>query len=254
MPLIRLAEAIDGKRISDYVAFTQYLDIAIRSTSMRFRFGTSTRELGAFGYVVALLQVVGFAAGGFGLFAYLVSKPYCEKCSRYLTGEGKQVRYTGDAEGLQATTAQVFERMRAGTIAAAIQEQGAFGTPGPQKNDHLRSVFQVRYCKQCGKHWVQFSIEKQSGDSWDEISEMTVGGFTDEVVSVAPSRSHADSSTNPVTRASETTSRVMVPAPAPVTDVVIRCWQCKEALPLSDETRGKSIQCPKCGTKQKLPS
>src|SRR5207249_3554387 len=62
---------IEGKRVSDFIPFTQYLDIVIRSTSMEFRVTRaatkvgSTGELGGWGYIYALLQIVGFAVGGF---------------------------------------------------------------------------------------------------------------------------------------------------------------------------------------------
>lgn len=181
---------IEGKQVSDYIPFTRYLDIVTRSTSMEIRVTRaarkvgSTGELGGLGYIIALLQIAGFAAGGFAVYAYLVSKPYCEKCSRYLSAKGKQVRYTGDLEGLQATTAQIFQHIRSGAIASAIEHQRTFGNPAYQKKDHLRSVFEVRHCKKCGQHWVRFSVEKQSGDDWKEIPELTVGGFTDQVVNV----------------------------------------------------------------------
>jgi hypothetical protein len=186
---------IQGKQISDYIPFSQYLDIAIRSTSMEFRFKTSklgsTGELGSFGYVVAVLQVIGFAIGGFAVYAYLVSKPYCDKCSRYLSAKGKQIRYAGDAEGLQAATVSFLTRVGNGDIPSAILEHGnsaGFGTPTPPKDCQLRSVVEIRHCKQCAMHWVKFTVEKLRGDDWKEISELTVERFTDQAVSVQRSR------------------------------------------------------------------
>ncbi len=179
---------IEGKQVSDYIPFWQYLDIAIRATSMQFRFRAaklgSTGELGSWGYPVAMLQVIGFAVGGFTVYAHLVSKPYCEKCSRYLSGKGRQVRYTGDAEGLQAATAQVLGHFGNGAPVAALEQHKGFGNSTHQKGDHLRSVMEVRYCKKCGLHWVKFAVEKQSGDNWKEISELTVARFTDSIVNV----------------------------------------------------------------------
>jgi hypothetical protein len=59
---------IDGKQVSDYIPFWRYIDIAIRSTSMDFRLRATeigkTGELGSFGYAIAFLQVLGFAAVG----------------------------------------------------------------------------------------------------------------------------------------------------------------------------------------------
>lgn len=179
---------IEGKQVSDYISFPRYLDIAIRSTSMEFRWRAakigSTGELGAFGYVVACLQVLGFAAGGFGVYAYLLSKPYCERCSRYFSGKGSQIRYTADAEGLQVTVAGVLEQMRNSAMAQAIEQHRGSGAPTPQKGDHLRSLFEVRYCKKCGQHWVRFAVEKKSGDNWKKVPGLTFAGLTDQAVSV----------------------------------------------------------------------
>ena len=147
---------IEGKQVSDYISFSQYLDIAIRSTSMEFRFRAaklgSTGDLGNFGYVVAVLQVIGFAVGGFAVYGYLTSKPYCDKCSRYLSGKGKQIRYAGDAEGLQAATASFMILLGNGEIPSSILEHrnsSGFGSSMPPNNCHLRSIVEIRYCKKC---------------------------------------------------------------------------------------------------------
>jgi hypothetical protein len=180
---------IDGKRVSDYIPFTRYLDIAIRSTSMDFRLRTvrlgSTGELGAFGYVVAFLQVCGFAAGGLAVYGHLMSLPYCEKCSRYLSAKGRQERYTADAEGFKSAWAQVLDSLNAGGVAAAISRHAAFGSATNQKNCHLRSVVRIRYCKMCGQHWARFVVEKRNGSTWKEIPELSVASFTNEPVTVA---------------------------------------------------------------------
>lgn len=179
---------IEGKAVSDSVSFGQYLDIAIRSTSMEFRLRTTevgaTGELGGLGYGVAVLQILGFAAGGLAVYGYLTSLPYCERCSRYFSTKGKQTRYTADAEALQASTVQVFNDFREGAAPSAIEKHRMFGNPKLQKGNHLRSVIEVRYCKKCGEHWVKYVVEKQSGNDWKEISELTAAGFTEQVVDI----------------------------------------------------------------------
>jgi hypothetical protein len=135
----------EGKAIRDYVSFWRYLDVAIRSTSMTFRLPAtgSTGELGAFGYVVAILQVLGFALGGYGVYFYLVSLPYCQRCSRYFSKKGKQIRYTGDAEAMQATTVQVLKDFGDGSVTSAIEKHRAFGKPAFQKGALLRKLYRV---------------------------------------------------------------------------------------------------------------
>jgi heat shock protein HtpX len=66
-------------------------------------------------------------------------------------------------------------------------------------------------------------------------------------------------------------SRTSVPAAAPRTAPVVvsvpqvtravqtvavdevNCWRCKQALRVNAENRGKTVKCPRCGTKQQLP-
>ena len=180
---------IDGKPASDYVSFWKYLDLTVRSTSMEFRYRGavklgSTGELGSFGYVIAFLQVIGFAVGGFSVYAALTSKPYCNKCSRYLSAKGRQVRYTQDGDGLQATRAQILESVRNRAVNSAIEIHLGFGNSKYQKDDHLRLACEVRFCKKCNQHWIKFAVEKRSGRDWKELHDFTVAGFTQEVVSV----------------------------------------------------------------------
>jgi len=69
----------------------------------------------------------------------------------------------------------------------------------------------------------------------------------------APSDTASTTGTGP--QASRTEVRLITrPLKSSAGTVVIRCWQCKEALPLSADTRGKEVRCPKCSTKQRLPS
>jgi hypothetical protein len=177
---------MDGEKLRDYISYWRYLDIAIRSTSVEFRLQAvklgTTSELGGFGYTVAGLQVLGFALGGLAVYGYLMAQPYCDNCSRYLSGKGKQVRYTADGDGLRAAATDVLEDLRKRAIASAVERQRAFGTATPQKGSHLRSVFEARYCKKCGQHWFKFTVENNSGGNWKEIPELTRAGFTEQVV------------------------------------------------------------------------
>jgi hypothetical protein len=237
---------VDGKRVSDYIPFTKYLDIMIRSVSYEFRVTRaamrvgSTGELGEFGYVVAVLQIVGFAIGGFVLYMYLTSKPHCEKCSQYLPGKGKQLRYTGDAGGMRAATSQIFQHVSNRNVAAAIESQAAFGNLKPQKDNHLRSMFEVRYCKKCQQHWVKFSVAKRGRD-WDEIPETTIASFTDEPVSLSTGRTF------------ESVHPPVAPVAPPPRASEVKCWRCHAVLDVTNENAGKDVRCPSCGERQRMP-
>jgi hypothetical protein len=180
---------IEGKKVSDYIPFSKYLDIAIRSTSMKILGSKteSTGELGSFGYVIAVLQVIGFAVGGFCVYAYLAAKPYCNRCSRYLSGKGKQIRYASDPEGLQTATAQLARYMGNDEVGQAVEEHRnsvSFGVAAAPKDCHLRSVIEVQRCKKCERHWVKFAVENLSDNNWNEVSGLTIERFTEQPVNV----------------------------------------------------------------------
>ena len=179
---------VEGKLVSDYIPFGRFLDAEIRSMSMEVRLQTTslgaTGELGTFGYLIAVLQIGGFAAGGLMVYGYLRSQPYCDKCLRYLSPKSKQVRYTADSEALKGLVSRILESLRSGTVSSAVAEQTAFGMVKRQDNDHLRSVVRVRHCKGCGQHWVRFTVEKRSGNDWTEIPELATSRFTTEVVNI----------------------------------------------------------------------
>ena len=134
------------------------------------------------GYLYAILQVLGFAIGGFVVYIYLTEQVYCEKCARYMAKKSEQTRYTGDGEGLQACVTKIVEHISAGELPEAIETQRTFGNVAPQKNDHLRTEIQVRHCKLCQLHWMKFSVAKKSGNDWKDIPDLTFGGFTEQVI------------------------------------------------------------------------
>ncbi len=179
---------IGGKSISDFVSFGEYLDITIRSTALQFRHRAhemgATKELGGWGYGLAILQVLGFTLGGLAVYAILTSIPYCERCSRYFSADGTQTRYTSDGEALQAFTAQLFNDFAEGAVATATEKHAAFGNAKSEKGDNLRCVIEVRRCKKCDQRWVKYTVEKLAGNQWKEVSELTTKVFTDEPVHV----------------------------------------------------------------------
>jgi hypothetical protein len=180
--------AVAGRPVADYVSFPRYLDIAIRSSSINFRLNTlnlgSTKELGLFGYLPALLQVAGFAAGGFAAYSFLQRQPYCHRCSRYLRKKGVSLRYTADALALERNSAAVKERVQQGALAAALTMQRELGIPDENLGGNLQTRIEVRHCPNCRTHWAQYSVHRLSDEGWREVTELTVDGFSDEAVTV----------------------------------------------------------------------
>jgi hypothetical protein len=128
---------------------------------------------------------VGFTLGGFMVYGYLNSLPYCERCARYFSTKGSQTRYTDDPGQLESVTAAVMNDFRGGAPGMAISSHRMFGEPKANRNTNLRSTIEVRQCKQCRRHWLKYGIEKKSGKDWKAIPKVnSVVALTDEVVNI----------------------------------------------------------------------
>lgn len=172
----------EGIRVKDAISFWQYLDIDIRHTSLSLAHApsASTGELGGFwGYIYACLQLAGFSVGGFGVFNWLSSNPYCEKCSRYLRKTGQQDRFTSDGESLSEALRQfallLDNREFNEAISFHAERMGVQSSSG----HHLRTRLLTRACQGCGLNHLDFIASKLDGKNWKDIDRTQIRLFTE---------------------------------------------------------------------------
>jgi hypothetical protein len=172
---------VDGQHISDVLPFGNYLDILLRHQSLQFSSRSaqhvSTGELGSWGYAYALLQIIGFALGGLCIFSFLHSLTYCQKCSRYLANGGSSTRYTTDSEAFSTFIQEFATHFNKNELQEAIVQHAQFGKAKYRRDTYLKSVLQLKRCKECGIHWLDMSPQKRSGRTWIEISEWRMATF-----------------------------------------------------------------------------
>jgi hypothetical protein len=176
------ALVINGVPVRDAVPFGTYLSIVLTKSAISFHLRTvslgSTGTLGAWGYVYALLQILGFAIGGFTVYTFLLLQPFCGSCERYYKRMKRTFRFTGDPDlmkGLVATVLPLLYDKRLSEVEAAVE---SFGKPKPDKADTLRVEVSLWRCKACGERLLRFSVAKRSGDNWTDVD-----GLTHEAVS-----------------------------------------------------------------------
>jgi hypothetical protein len=172
-------------RIGDSLSFLQFLDIAIRSTSIRIMSVTSTSSLGTLGYVTTFLEVVGFAFGAFALYHYLRSQEYCDRCLWRLALKGKQVRYAPRPEDLLAKAAEVAGLMKQGDAAGALERHTGFGSFARYPGSSVRSICSVYSCRHCGRHTAVFALQRPSGEDWGSVPPSVVYARTDSPISIS---------------------------------------------------------------------
>ena len=173
--------SIDGTPISELVSFGTYLEVLYKKTSMTFHLRAakigSTGELGNIGYIVAIVQIIGFLLGGILLYFWLKSMAYCEKCSQYLTKKDKQERYYNNHEYFVEKIKHVAELYDDKKLQELIETHSGLGDPYSGKDHYLKSILELKECKKCGVHWLKISGEKRSGDSWTTISDLSFDTF-----------------------------------------------------------------------------
>lgn len=178
--LIYISLNIDGKQVSDYVPFSTYLDLSIRNTSMRLirSRSASTGALGSWGYIVAILQILGFAVGGFATYGWLTSIPYCDKCFKYFSSKGKQKRYFSELESIKNQYEIMRECVINNDLKGAIEKHTIEGNEAPWEIDKICSRIELNFCKSCKKHHFKYVISALKKDEWKDISDLKLETYT----------------------------------------------------------------------------
>lgn len=167
---------IDGEPVSSLVDFSGYMDVILTNMSMTIGRGNAeTGELGNFGYVVALLQIVGFAVGGFVTYLFLKSKAFCSLCDKYYKRVWQDTRYSGEKnnEELVEGIKNIAVAFDDADIDAARARHNQVGVEKHSKQTHLRTQLTLQKCPECERKLLSFETSKQKGDGWEVIDDFS---------------------------------------------------------------------------------
>jgi hypothetical protein len=167
---------------SELVSFPKYLDISLRSTSMSIHAGhgakaTETGELGILGYGVAVLQIIGFAMGGYLVYGNLRGRPYCSACAKYFRKDKSQTRYTYDSEALAALHQRLAQLAQSTQVDTAVAEHAAFGGPKQTKLTKLKSQLEVKRCPDCSNQWLKHGVARLEKNKWAAVGDLTFSTY-----------------------------------------------------------------------------
>lgn len=82
----KLATLENGENVSNFISFKHYMSFIL--TNSPYSLGTGAREtdigtMGNFGYLIAVIQFIGFMLGGACIYLILRAKSFCEECNKY---------------------------------------------------------------------------------------------------------------------------------------------------------------------------
>ena len=172
---------IKGQQVSRLISFGQYIGVVLRHQSMEFRIRGAklgeTGDLGSLGYVMAVLQVLGFAVRGLCVYWHLRAAPYCEACGKYLKKQSSTTRYTNDTEKLQYVYSGLLAELQKGSSPVAIQLLSGFGTPTLLKGMKLNIELKLWKCVTCPEEFFEAAVNQWNGKDWKAISELHVRDY-----------------------------------------------------------------------------
>lgn len=165
---------IDGKYVSDYIGFSEYLDISI--TKSHTRFGRSQKdigEIGELGYTIALLELVAFVVGALGVFAILDTLPKCAKCAAYLRSRKSSTSKELTVEEASA----LHDKFRTGdletvrTVMAWEPEKRTL----PAGHPKAKLLFKLLQCPKCAEQTVVADVQvAKEKNNWRETKGLKV--------------------------------------------------------------------------------
>jgi hypothetical protein len=180
--------AVNGRPVSEVLSFGGFLNVVLSHQSIEIGSGSHATSvaLGFGSYIYAGLQMIGFAVGGFGIYGYLESLPFCERCSKYMVEVRQQERFSNDLQKLNEFEAAIKKLADGGRPQEAITMHASFGDAKPTDiRVALRSRIEIKRCTGCTRHWMGFTISKRGKNDWNDIAKTGFRSFTDQRLTTA---------------------------------------------------------------------
>jgi len=156
---------IKGIPLSRLIGFRSFLNLSITSQTISLRgarLPTPTPTVGIFGYLLALLQILGFALGGFIVFGLLVGRGYCRQCRRYLSSPIVVSGFGPIEADLMATYEQVRRFVAAGSTMSAVSLVRAL----PKEELHFQIRLSSSRCATCAREYFETAFLASGGRHW----------------------------------------------------------------------------------------
>lgn len=171
---------VDGSALSNFLSFTEYMKTSFTNMSMSFgRADNATTELGQFGYLVALIQIAGFAGGAIASHFILSGKTFCQRCDRYYKLESFETRYYDEdtSEKMLETIQRIADELGKAEIGKAIELHNQNGTVKESRNSFLRTEIKLEACPDCSGKFISLETTQFDDADWELIENLSFSGL-----------------------------------------------------------------------------
>ena len=168
----RLKILDDGRKVSDLVDFSSYVDLVLTKAHMRMgRGGVRSPEVGEMGYYLAGLEFVGFLIGGAAMFFFIKGLPRCADCGSYL----RKLKTKKTKELTLDEASKVIDLFKASDL-ETVQKVMAWSPPDrnlDRKEQKALIAFNLLGCPKCKTEVISASVSAFNGKEWKDIPALT---------------------------------------------------------------------------------
>lgn len=175
----------DGRKVADLVPFAQFLDISL--TKAHYRIGRAqadTGEVGSLGYWMAVIQFLGFLAGGVFIYFHLRAKAICQACNLYLRPLSKKQKTFGNSDAASAYYDTLFTHPVDGEEFAALIRSEA-KVPKPAQGA-VQVDTALLCCPNCKGQVIEESVKVHNGSEWKDADKLGRRTRIPEGIDLAP--------------------------------------------------------------------
>lgn len=163
---------IDGRKVSDFIEFNKFVEIALTEVHMRVGRGAKdTGAVGDFGYILATIDFAGFLIGGFASFGFLVGMDRCKKCDVYF----RKIANTDSGIVTPDEADKILHVFKKGSF-EGIEYILSWQAPKSRRFDKVQNRATINYilyaCPKCKNEQVTETISVSNGDDWKEITNL----------------------------------------------------------------------------------
>ena len=172
---------VDGEHVSKWMTYIEYLRFVLTHTA--FTLGHSPGDkfvLGWGGYAYAVMLILGFALGGYVVFALTRSAAYCEACSLYMQKQGSQTRYFVRREDLADCCAAFKSEAEQSQLRKAMDLHSRAGLREEDKTTGYFLKVEFMHCKRCGNQWMELAARERVNNAWNRISDFRYSTYCHE--------------------------------------------------------------------------
>lgn len=159
----------------DRLGFVDYLHQVATESSLTLGSASSAAtisRLGSWGYGVVMIEIIGFALGGWFVATLLRSKPWCSDSHRFMQKRGTHVSYFSDPERFEATANHLVDVLERGGAVAAFDYAGvARSTVKSKRKARFHLKTEHFGCPACGSTHTVISTQQKANNNWVRVSQ-----------------------------------------------------------------------------------